>query len=171
MSKEKFINKEESNEDLTAESIVEHKKIVKPQVNIYGKYGTLANKYLEEYNQVKLNVLGSSLPQYLHEIDCQAEKMYIEYYRRLSCRKKYKKTGDAELDALKEQEIQSMIECAIIRELIYEDYEIKSLEELSFAYDKRIVAIKLLKVLGRKGFLPDEVKGELNLMEQRYFKE
>ena len=39
---------------------------------LYGKYGTLAKKYLEEHEPARYWALGKDLPEYLHGIDRQA---------------------------------------------------------------------------------------------------
>ena len=60
---------------------------------LYGKYGTLAKKYLEEHEPARYWALGKDLPEYLHGIDRQAGEMYDTMYAKLSARDEYKKTG------------------------------------------------------------------------------
>ena len=40
--------KARENEGMTVEEIIAYEKLVKPKVQVYGKYGSLAKKYLEE---------------------------------------------------------------------------------------------------------------------------
>jgi len=40
--------KAESNEGLTVDEIKRYQQLVKPQKHVYGKYGTLKRKYLED---------------------------------------------------------------------------------------------------------------------------
>lgn len=41
---------------------------------VYGKYGTLAKKYLEEHNPTKYWTLGKELPECLQGVDKAAER-------------------------------------------------------------------------------------------------
>ena len=48
MKNKEILRKVEANEGLTVEEIILYQKEVKPVKHVYGKYGTLAKKYLEE---------------------------------------------------------------------------------------------------------------------------
>ena len=48
---------------LTVEEIIEYQKNVKQTKHVYGKYGTLALKYLQEHNVGKYWVLAGDLPE------------------------------------------------------------------------------------------------------------
>ena len=86
---------------------------------LYGKYGTLAKKYLEEHEPARCWVLGKDLPAYLHGIDRQAEELYETIYAKLSVKDEYKKTGEYLSDVRKENEMRQRIEEEILSELVY----------------------------------------------------
>ena len=58
--------KARANEGMTVEEIKAYEKLVKPKVQVYGKYGTLAKQYLQEHNIGKYMALAGDLPEYLH---------------------------------------------------------------------------------------------------------
>ncbi len=107
--------------ELTVEEIVEYEKTHKPVVHTYGKYGTLAKKYLEEHKQGKLWSLGGDVPTYLHRIDEQAEELYETMYSTLSKEDRFKKTGNYLDDLRIEIEMQKIIEEEILTSLVYVD--------------------------------------------------
>ncbi len=120
MNKEEILKKAEANEGMTVEEVTAYQTLVKPQTHTYGKYGTLALKYLEEHAQGKLWALAGELPNYLHGIDKQAEELYEVMYGQLSQKDEYKKTGEYVLDMQKETVMQQAIEEAILSQIIYE---------------------------------------------------
>lgn len=61
MTKEELEKKSET-EGLTAEEVTEYRKLVKPVRHVYGKYGTMKKKYLEEHDWVKTAALGKICP-------------------------------------------------------------------------------------------------------------
>lgn len=111
--------KARENEGMTVEEIIAYEKLVKPKVQAYGKYGTIAKKYLEEHNVGKYMALAGDLPEYLHGIDEQADEMYKVMYEKLSKSERFKKTGDFMHDLHVESEIKSRIEEEILNELVY----------------------------------------------------
>ena len=111
--------KARENEGMTVEEIIAYEKLVKPKVQVYGKYGSLAKKYLEEHNVGKYMALAGDLPEYLHRIDEQADEMYKVMYEKLSKSQQFKKTGDFMHDLHMETEIQRRIEEEILNELVY----------------------------------------------------
>lgn len=121
MNKAEIMRKAESNEGMTVAEIKAYHKVVKPQTHTYGKYGTLAKIYLEEHNVAKhwALVAAGELPEYLHGIDRQAERLYEVMYAKLSASEQYKKTGDYLTDLQKQTEIQKVIEDEILREIVY----------------------------------------------------
>ncbi len=121
MNIEVLKQKAESDDGMTVEEIIAYEQAVKPVKQVYGKYGTLAKKYLEEFNVGKYMALAGDLPEYLHEIDRQAEAMHESMYAKLSVMEEYKKTGDFVRDAQLEREIQSRIEEEILNEIVYVD--------------------------------------------------
>ena len=68
MNAQEIIAKADRGEGLTEEEIKVYRQAVKPVKYTYGKYGTLAKKYLEEENIGKLWAI-ENLPEYLHGID------------------------------------------------------------------------------------------------------
>ena len=48
MTDKELLAKAEKNEGLTVTEIKRYQQLVKPQKHIYGKYGTLKRKYLED---------------------------------------------------------------------------------------------------------------------------
>ena len=110
------LRKANRGEGLTVEEIIEYQKLVKPQKQVYGKYGTLKKKYLEEKG---IDWLIENLPEYLHGIDRQADELYNIIYNRLSSSENYKKTGDFMKDLQIESEKKRLIDEEILNELIY----------------------------------------------------
>ncbi len=120
MEKNEILKKAEANEGLTVEEIMEYQKLVKPKTHTYGKYGSIAKRYLEEHNQAKLWALAGDLPEYLHGIDKQAEELYETMYGQLSKQEEFKKTGDYMTDVQKENMMKNIIEEAILNQIVYE---------------------------------------------------
>ena len=54
MNTAEVLRKAEAGEGLTVEEVKVYQSLVKPVKHTYGKYGTLAKKYLEEHNPAKL---------------------------------------------------------------------------------------------------------------------
>lgn len=82
MTKEELERKSET-EGLTAEEVTEYQRLVKPMRHVYGKYGTIKKKYLEEHDWVKTAALGKDLPEYLHAIDRAADDLYETMYMKV----------------------------------------------------------------------------------------
>ena len=85
MNVKEIIAKADRGEGLTVEEIKVYRKAVPAHHHVYGKYGTLALKYLEEHNVGKLWEI-ENLPEYLHGIDRQADELYESMYARLKGR-------------------------------------------------------------------------------------
>ena len=119
MNNAEILRKAESGEGLTVDEVKVYQQLVKPQKHVYGKYGTLAKKYLEEHNVGKYWALAGDLPEYLHGIDRQAERMYEAMHAKLSKLEQYKKTGDYLKDVQIETEIKNRIEEEILNEIVY----------------------------------------------------
>ena len=115
-----LIAKADAGEGLTVEEIKRYQQLVKPRHHVYGKYGTLALKYMEEHNVGKLWAI-ENLPEYLHGIDRQADGLYESMYARLSKDERYKRTGDFMEDYRRQTEIQRLIKEEILNELVYAD--------------------------------------------------
>ena len=113
------IKKAEAGEGLTVEEIIAYQKAVKPQKQVYGKYGTLALKYLEEHNSAKMWGLAGDLPEYLHGVDKAAEDLYDVMYEKLRKDERYKRTGNYLEDVRRENIIKMIIEEEILNEIVY----------------------------------------------------
>lgn len=85
---------------------------------VYGKYGTLAKRYLEEHAVGKLWAI-ENLPEYLHGVDRLAGELYETMFARLSQDKRYKRTGEFMEDYRRQTTIQRLIEEEILNELVY----------------------------------------------------
>lgn len=120
MNAQEIIAKADRGEGLTEEEIRVYCEAVKPVKHIYGKYGTLAKKYLEEENVGKFWAI-ENLPEYLHGIDRQADELYETMYAKLSQDERYKRTGNFMEDYRRQTEIQRLIEEEILSELVYVD--------------------------------------------------
>lgn len=116
MNNAEILRKAERGEGLTAEEVLQYQKLVKPQKHVFGKYGTLKRKYLEDKG---IDWTIANLPEYLHEVDRQADRMYEVMYEKLSKSEKYKKTGDFIKDLQIETEIRNLIEEEILNEIVY----------------------------------------------------
>lgn len=119
MDREALLRKADNDEGLTVEEIIEYKKIVKPVHHVYGKYGTLAKRNLQEHAVGKYWALGKDLADYLHGIDKAADTLYETMYKKLSATDKYKRTGNYIEDVRRITEMQRLIEEEILTELVY----------------------------------------------------
>ena len=120
MNVQGIIAKADRGEGLTEQEIKVYQEAVKPVKHTYGKYGTLAKKYLEEENVGKYWAI-ENLPEYLHNIDRQADELYETMYAKLSQDGRYKRTGDFMEDYRRQTEMQKAIEEEILSELVYVD--------------------------------------------------
>lgn len=111
-----LLAKVEADEGLTVEEIKRYQRLVKPQQNVYGKYGTLKLKYLQDKG---IEWTIANLPEYLHGVDKQAEDMYNVLYAKLSNNTQYKRTGEFLEDYRRLTVLQRAIEEEILHELIY----------------------------------------------------
>ena len=116
ISDKQLLAKVEADEDLTVEEVKRYYQITKPQKQVYGKYGTLKRKYLENRG---LDQTRANLPAYLHKIDEQAEDMYNVLNAKLSQNPLYKRTGEFLEDYRRLTALQHAIEEEILHELIY----------------------------------------------------
>ena len=94
---------------------------LRQEKQVYGKYGTLAKKYLEEHNPVKYWALGKELPEYLHGVDKEAEDLYDTMYEKLSRKEEYKRTGKYLEDVRRINAMKQMIEEEILNEIVFVD--------------------------------------------------
>ncbi len=115
-NQEQVIMKAERGEGLTVEEIKIYHETVKPVRHVYGKYGTLKKKFLEDKG---IDWTIVDLPTYLHNVDKQAEELYNSIKARLEQNEKYMCTGNFMEDYRRQTEMQDNIEKEILKEIIY----------------------------------------------------
>ena len=120
MNAQEIIAKADRGEGLTEEEIRVYREAVKPVKHTYGKYGTIAKKYMEEEKVGKVRAI-ENLPECLHGIDRQADELEENMYAKLSQDERYKRTGNFMEDYRRQTEIQRLIEEEILSELVYVD--------------------------------------------------
>ena len=116
MNKTEILRKAQSDEGMTVAEIKAYHTMVEQKPQVYGKYGTLKLQYLKDKG---IDWTIANLPEYLHGIDEQADRMYETMYAKLSASPQFKKTGDFMKDLQIETEIQHRIDEEILNELIY----------------------------------------------------
>lgn len=121
MDKNDVLKKVEEDEGLTADEVRVYNEAVKPQKQVYGKYGSLAKEYLSEHDTARywLMIANNELVDYLHGVDRQADELYETMYAKLSKADRFKKTGDFMRDLQIETEIRNLIHSEIMSELVY----------------------------------------------------
>lgn len=116
MNKARIMQKAENGEGLTVAEIKVFQKTVKPGKHVYGKYGTLAKRYLEDK---EIDWAIANLPEYLHGVDKAADELYETMYEKLSKEERFKKSDDFMENLKRETEIQRLIEEEILNEIVY----------------------------------------------------
>ena len=116
MNVEAVIKKAESNEGLTVKEIKVYQRVVKPVKHVYGKYGTLAKRYLEDKG---IDWTIANLPEYLHGVDKAADELYETMYEKFSKEERFKRSADFMENLKRETEMQRLIEEEILNEIIY----------------------------------------------------
>lgn len=116
MNVEEVIKKAESDEGLTVKEIKVYQKAVKPVKHVYGKYGTLAKRYLEDKG---LDWTIANIPEYLHGVDKAADELYETMYEKFSKEERFKKSADFMENMKRETEMQRLIEEEILNEIVY----------------------------------------------------
>ena len=116
MNVEAVIKKAESDEGLTVKEIKVYQKAVKPVKHVYGKYGTLAKRYLEDKG---IDWTIANLPEYLHGVDRAADELYETMYEKFSKEERFKKSADFMENLKRETEMQRLIEVEILNEIVY----------------------------------------------------
>lgn len=111
-----LLAKVEAGEGLAVSEIKRYQRLAKPQKHVYGKYGTLRLKYLQDKG---IEWTIANLPEYLHGVDKQAEDMYNVLYAKLSQSTLYKRTGEFLEDYRRLTALQRAIEEELLHELIY----------------------------------------------------
>ena len=116
MNVEEVIKKAESDEGLTVKEIKVYQKAVKPVKHVYGKYGTLAKRYLEDKG---LDWTIANIPEYLHGVDKAADELYETMYEKFSKEERFKRSEDFMENLKRETEMQRLIEEEILNEIVY----------------------------------------------------
>lgn len=116
LNDKRLLEKVNEGKNLTVPEIKRYQQLVKPQKHVYGKYGILKRKYLEDKG---LDWTIENLPEYLHNVDKQAEDMYNVLYAKLSLSPLYKRTGEFMENYRRLTALQHAIEEEILNELIY----------------------------------------------------
>lgn len=116
MNVEAVIKKAESDEGLTVKEIKVYQKAVKPVKHVYGKYGTLAKRYLEDKG---LDWTIANIPEYLHGVDKAADELYETMYEKFSKEERFKRSADFMENLKRETEMQRLIEEEILNEIVY----------------------------------------------------
>ena len=111
-----LLEKVSAGKNLTVNEIKRYQQLVKPQRHVYGKYGALKRKYLEDKG---LDWTIADIPTYLHGVEKQAEDMYNVLYAKLSLSPLYKRTGEFMEDYRRLTALQHAIEEEILSEIIY----------------------------------------------------
>ncbi len=113
---EQVILKAEQGQGLTVEEVKIYQKAVTPRQHVYGKYGTLKRKYLEDKG---IDWTIADLPTYLHGVDKQADELQETMRERLEQDERYKRTGNYIEDCRRLNEMQHLIEEEILNEIVY----------------------------------------------------
>ena len=116
ISDKELLKKVKANECLTVDEVKRYQQLVKPQKQVYGKWGTLKRKYLEDKG---IDWTIANLPEYLHGVDKQAEDLYNDLYAKLSKSEQYKRTGNYMTDIKRLNAMKQVIEEEILSEIIY----------------------------------------------------
>ena len=88
----------------------------KGYLQVYGKYGTLAKRYLEDKG---IDWTIANLPEYLHGVDKAADELYETMYEKFSKEERFKKSADFMENLKRETEMQRLIEEEILNEIVY----------------------------------------------------
>lgn len=116
MKVDEVILKANSGEGLTVEEIKIYNANVKPHKHVYGKYGTLAKKYLEDKG---IDWTIADLPGYLHGVDKAAETLYDDMWNKLSECEQYRRNGKYLEGVRRINAIAQFIEEEILNEIVY----------------------------------------------------
>lgn len=87
MNKAKVVQNAQVGEGLTIAEIKVYQKAVKPERHVYGKYGTLAKRYLENKG---IDWTIANLPEYLHGVDKAADELYETMDEKFSKEERFK---------------------------------------------------------------------------------
>ena len=116
MNKAEIMRKAEMGEDMTVAEIKVYQSMVKLEKPMYGKYGTLKKKYLED---IGIDWTIADLPTYLHNVDRQAERLGDVMRAKLEKSERFKRTGNFMEDYRRLDEMHRLIEEEILNEIVY----------------------------------------------------
>ena len=116
MKVDEVILKANSGEGLTVEEIKIYNANVKPHKHVYGKYGTLAKKYLEDKG---IDWTIANLPEYLHGVDKAADELYETLHEKFSKEERFRMSEDFMENLKRQTEMQGLIEEEILNEIVY----------------------------------------------------
>ena len=116
MNKAKVVQKAEAGEGLNVAEIKVYQKTVKPEKQVYGKYGTLAKQYLEDKG---IDWTIAKLPEYLHGVDKAADELYETLYEKFSKEERFRMSDDFMENLKRQTEMQGLIEEEILNEIVY----------------------------------------------------
>ena len=101
---------------MTVKEIKVYQKAVKPVKHVYGKYGTLAKRYLEDKG---LDWTIANIPEYLHGVDKAADELYETMYEKFSKEEQFRRSEDFMENLKRQTEMQGLIEEEILNEIVY----------------------------------------------------
>lgn len=138
MNKAKVVQKAEAGEGLTVAEIKVYQKAVKPEKQVYGKYGTLAKRYLEDKG---IDWTIANLPEYLHGIDKAADELYETLYEKFSKEEQFRRSEDFMENLKRQTEMQGLIEEEILNEIVYVKYRRYRYESIENRRNNRQICI------------------------------
>ena len=118
MKVNEIIEKASRGEGLTVEEVKIYNANVKPIKHVYGKYGNLAKRYIEEHDFAKYLTI-ENLPEYLHGVDKAADELYDVMCEKLSCKPEFARTGNYLEDVRRINAMKAIIEEEILSEIVY----------------------------------------------------
>lgn len=118
MKIDEIIEKANRGEGLTVEEVKIYNDSVKPIKHVYGKYGNLVKRYIEEHDSAKYLTI-ENLPEYLHGVDKAAEELYDVMWEKLSESEEFRRTGNYLEDVKRINAMKQVIEEEILSEIVY----------------------------------------------------
>lgn len=118
MKIDEIIEKANRGEGLTVEEVKIYNDSVKSVKHVYGKYGNLAKRYIEEHDFAKYLTI-ENLPEYLHGVDKAAEELYDVMWEKLSESEEFCRTGNYLEDVKRINAMKQVIEEEILSEIVY----------------------------------------------------
>lgn len=117
MDKTKTLKKAQNDEGVVISEVKTYQVAVEQKPHVYGKYGTLKMKYLQDQG---IDWTIADLPTYLNGVERQAEELQETMRAKLEQDERYKRTGNFIEDYRRQTEIQRLVEQEILNELVYQ---------------------------------------------------